>query len=138
MDYKYRKFEEVDDDLEESQEEFDDKVLVDKDEFEKMSSHYKESFSNKESHPKDSNDGFASLLNVLSWIAFALGLIPFFPYKTAIMAAGIASGYVYNNAYNGSKSAMVANIVSFILRVILWGSILLFLPIWMWLIVLFL
>lgn len=138
MNYKYRKFEEVDDDeLEKEQEMSTNKVLIDKDEYEKMSSHYKDSINNNKGQPKESKDGIANLLNVFSWMAFALGLIPFFPYKTAIMAAGVASGYVYKDSYGGSKSGMIANIALFALRVVFWGGLLLFLPIWAWLVVMF-
>lgn len=68
---------------------------------------------------------------IISWLMFALTLIPFFPGKLLFSSIGIITGWLIYDNYNGSKSAFYANLVSLILRAIMWGFMLM-LPLLFW------
>lgn len=68
---------------------------------------------------------------IISWLMFALTLIPFLPGKLLFSGVGIITGWLIYDNYNGSKSAFYANLASLVLRAILWG-VLLMLPLLFW------
>lgn len=71
------------------------------------------------------------VLRSISWIMFAITLVPFLPYKFLLSAVGITTGYLHMADKKGNtKAPFIANIIITAIRAILWALIMLLLYWW--------